>query len=95
MTDPHLPPDAEHGPHNLTCQQILMDLLQRYLARETDADVTAEIDRHMDLCPPCVQFVADYRSTAEAVRTLRMEDVPPELTERLRELVKRESRKPS
>lgn len=92
MTDPHLP--GEHAANGLTCRKILMDLLQRYLERQTDADTTAEIDHHMAVCPPCVQFVDEYRSTADAVRTLRIDDVPPELTEKLEELVRREARRP-
>lgn len=85
-------PPSEHAPSSLTCRQILMELLQRYLDRVTEPDVTAEIDQHMAVCPPCVQFVNEYRATADAVRALRYEDVPAELTERLRELVRRESR---
>lgn len=90
MTDPHLP--SEHAASSLTCRQILMDLLQRYLDRHTEPDLTAEIDEHMAVCPPCVQFVDEYRATADAVRTLRYEDVPAELTEKLRQLVRREAR---
>jgi anti-sigma factor RsiW len=93
MTDPHLP--SEHESSSLTCRQILMDLLQRYLDRSTEPGLTAEIDEHMAVCPPCVQFVEEYRATADAVRALRFEDIPAELTERLRQLARREARSTS
>ena len=75
----------------LTCRRIVLDLLVRYLERSTDDATTAAVDAHIRDCPPCIDFVAGYEATRQAVRALRYEDVPPQLTDKLRDLVRREA----
>ncbi len=92
MTDTPPASDAPCGdPHSLTCRQVVLDLLARYVEKSTSPELTSAIDAHIRDCPPCVGFVASYEATRQAVRSLQYEEVPPELTERLRELVRREA----
>lgn len=92
MTDtPPTPHTVGDEPHSLTCRDVIMDLLARYIEKSTSPELTSAIDAHFRDCPPCIGFVASYEATRQAVRSLQYEEVPPELTERLRELVRREA----
>jgi anti-sigma factor RsiW len=51
----------------MTCRE-LADFLGDYLAGDLPAEVRAAFDRHLSLCPNCVDYVASYRSTIELGR---------------------------
>ena len=48
--------------HDLTCKD-LTDFLDDYLSKELDPDVRIEFDRHLSLCPTCVDYLHSYQAT--------------------------------
>jgi anti-sigma factor RsiW len=43
----------------MTCRQ-LTSFIADYLSGELDAEIKDSFERHLTLCPNCVQYVADY-----------------------------------
>ncbi|MBI1892928.1 MAG: zf-HC2 domain-containing protein [Candidatus Rokubacteria bacterium] len=71
------------------CQEVI-DLLMDYLEAELPQSRAAALKAHLDGCSPCLAFLNTYRSTIQVSRQLTVEEIPPELTERLLEFLRRE-----
>jgi len=46
----------------LTCRELL-DFIAEYLDGELAAEARADFERHLSLCPACVDYLAGYRET--------------------------------
>jgi anti-sigma factor RsiW len=57
----------------------VVKLLADYLERRLPSDVRAEFDAHIERCPRCVAQLRSYESTVSLLRSLREEELPPEL----------------
>jgi anti-sigma factor RsiW len=57
----------------------LVKLLADYLERRLPTDVHADLTAHLQECPRCVAQLKTYESTVSMLRSLRDEDLPPEL----------------
>jgi anti-sigma factor RsiW len=71
----------------LTCRQIAEFLLD-YLSGELPADQTAQFERHLAVCPACVDYIRSYKDTIRFSRTAFDDltdepaaDVPEELVQ--------------
>jgi len=53
--------------------------LADYLEKRLDADVRMELDAHLQKCPRCVTQLRSYESTVSLLRSLREDDLPPDL----------------
>jgi anti-sigma factor RsiW len=51
----------------MTCHEVA-DFLADYLADALTADVRAQFERHLSLCPNCQAYLATYRATIELSR---------------------------
>ena len=67
-----------------TCREVL-DFLSAYLEGELSPEVRAGFERHLQLCPPCVQYLESYRETLRLERDAYDLDgpVPDEVPEDL------------
>jgi anti-sigma factor RsiW len=54
-------------------------LLVEYLERQLPPDVHADLERHLSKCPRCVAQLKTYESTVSLLRSVKEEDLPPEL----------------
>ena len=54
-------------------------LLADYLEHQLPPAIQRELDRHLQRCPRCVAQLHTYESTVTLLRSLREEDLPPEL----------------
>ncbi|MGH7267964.1 MAG: anti-sigma factor family protein [Candidatus Rokuibacteriota bacterium] len=79
----------ERGSHVARCQECI-DLLVDYLEGELPPDRARALDIHLELCPSCVSFVRTYKGTVDVARNLPVDEIPPELTHRLIEFLRRE-----
>ncbi len=75
--------------HITRCQECI-DLLVDYLEGELPPERARALDIHLEMCPPCVAFVRTYKGTVDVARKLPVDEVPPELTQRLIDFLKRE-----
>ena len=57
----------------------LVNLLADYLERRLPADVRDELEAHLHKCPRCVVQLRTYESTVSLLRSLRDDDLPPDL----------------
>lgn len=51
----------------MNCRELL-DFLMAYLDGELAPEVRAEFDRHLAVCPPCIDYLQSYRRTLELAR---------------------------
>ena len=79
----------ESASHIVRCQECI-DLLVDYLEGELPPERARALDIHLELCPPCVAFVRTYKGTVDVARNLPVDEIPPELTQRLLEFLRRE-----
>jgi anti-sigma factor RsiW len=80
---------VESGSHIARCQECI-DLLVDYLEGELSAERARALDVHLELCPACVRFVRTYKGTVNVARTLPLDEIPPELTQRLLDFLRKE-----
>ncbi|MBI2834864.1 MAG: zf-HC2 domain-containing protein [Acidobacteria bacterium] len=72
------------------CSRVVTLLLD-YLEGRLLPAVRAELDEHLSRCPSCVSQVRTYRSTVSLLKSLREEDLPPELRTTLHSFLARQS----
>jgi len=64
MSTPHRPSDTaddDSGPC-ITCQQVI-DFIAEYLDGDLDAVQLHEFERHLAVCPSCVNYLRSYQTT--------------------------------
>jgi anti-sigma factor RsiW len=57
----------------MTCRE-LADFLMDYLNDDLAPDVRAAFDRHLSLCPNCVNYLSGYKTTIELGRRAFADD---------------------
>ena len=73
---------VESIPARVTCEQTTA-LLIDYVTGELDPATTLVLERHLARCVDCVVFLRTYKETIRTTRTLRYDDMPGELRDRL------------
>jgi anti-sigma factor RsiW len=53
--------------------------LADYFERRIEPGLRAELDAHLARCPMCVTQLRTYESTVSLLRSLRDDDLPPDL----------------
>lgn len=79
----------ESSSHVARCQECI-DLLVDYLEGDLPPERSRALEIHLELCPSCVAFVRTYKGTVDVARTLPVDEIPPELTQRLIDFLKQE-----
>jgi anti-sigma factor RsiW len=72
--------------NHMTCRDFV-EFMMDYVSGALPEDVARQFETHIELCPPCVDFLKSYRTTVEMGRSLGCcdsdapvpEDVPEEL----------------
>ena len=82
---------AESVPSKVTCEQATALLLD-YITGTLDPATTLVLERHLAGCNDCVAFLRTYKETIRATRTLRYDDMPEELQNRLLQTLHRQLR---
>ncbi len=71
----------------MSCEE-LVNLLLDFYGGDLTAEQRAEIEEHLCACPPCVQYVEEYRLTIQVTRLLPKNDpLPPAFEQRLRAML--------
>jgi len=68
----------------------MMELLVDYLEGELDDQKKAELEAHLELCPPCLNFLETYRETSEICRKALRREMPDALKSNLLSFLRRE-----
>jgi anti-sigma factor RsiW len=72
----HEPRAMSHQPCG--CGSVVK-LLADYLERQLPPALRAELDAHLQKCPECVAQLRTYTSTVSMLRSLRDDELPPDL----------------
>ena len=80
---------AESAGAPITCEQVTA-LLIDYVAGDLDPASTLVLEQHLQNCPDCVAFLRTYRESICRTRTLRYEDIPGELQDRVRAFLRQQ-----
>ena len=88
MTDPCTPSHHRDPKPYMTCREVL-DFLMTYLDGELSPQQRAEFDRHLGVCPSCVNYLDTYKSTIRIGKAALNNDadcgsVPEELVKAIR-----------
>ena len=62
----------------------MVDLLVDYLEDELDPTKKTELEKHLELCPPCVNFIESYQNTSKVCRAALKKNMPVELKSNLK-----------
>jgi anti-sigma factor RsiW len=57
----------------------LVGLLADYVEHQLPPEVHARLEQHLARCPGCVTQLKTYESTVSLLRTIKDDDLPPEL----------------
>jgi Putative zinc-finger len=79
---------------NKTCKEIT-DLIIGYLDNTLSLTVKRDFERHLRICPDCVNFLNTYRKTAATSASLRPEAMPAKVRENILEFLRSRIRKRS
>jgi anti-sigma factor RsiW len=60
---------------DVVCRQVV-ELVTDYLEGALPADLRAAVERHLQLCPPCVTYVEQVRQTVAALGHLPGDALP-------------------
>ena len=64
-----------------------IDLLVDYLEGELPPEQAKELDAHFTGCPPCLDFLDEYRASTELGKKAIVEEMPAALAEKLSEFL--------
>ena len=76
----------------ITCRELIT-FLADYLDGELPPAKVKEFERHLAVCPSCVQYIASYQETIRMAKSamtapeLRIEDIPEDLVTAILESV--------
>jgi len=72
----------------ITCKQMT-DLLLDYLNDHLSPAVKRDFQRHLRICPDCVNFLNTYKKTAGATRAVGPEEIPSRVRTNILEFLRR------
>ena len=65
----------------ISCERLILEKLLEYEEGTMPERELRRFQRHLDLCPPCVQFLSSYRATGKTLRMLKPKEIPPALAQ--------------
>jgi anti-sigma factor RsiW len=68
-------PPAEGSRPYITCREVL-DFIMAYLDGELSTEQRHEFDRHLGVCPSCVNYLETYKATILLGKRAMCEDEP-------------------
>lgn len=68
-----------HAPGDFTCQRLILEYLLSYEEGTMPEQERAAFRRHIEMCPPCVEFLATYEATGRTLKLLKPRDIPADL----------------
>jgi anti-sigma factor RsiW len=62
-------------PGGISCREVV-ELVTDYLEGALDPEVEARFAKHLELCPPCVEYVGQIRTTSRLAAAAEFEERP-------------------
>jgi anti-sigma factor RsiW len=70
------------APAHIPCIEVV-ELLTDYLEGALDPALQRRVEAHLDVCPPCIDFLEQLRSTINSLDQLPVETLPTETVDAL------------
>lgn len=80
-------PPKTKTPEWLSCQKVVERLLD-YIDGALSDEERQKLERHFKLCPPCREFLRQYRCLPELCERALRQSMPDEAVDRLRAFLK-------
>jgi Putative zinc-finger len=77
---------------NKTCKEITA-LISGYVNDQLSPGVKRNFQRHLRICPDCVNFLNTYKKTADVTRSVSPEEIPPRIRENILDFLRGRMRK--
>lgn len=77
---------------NRTCKEIT-GLIFGYLNDTLSRSVKRDFQRHLRVCPDCVNFLNTYKKTVATSRSLRSEEIPANVRDNILDFLRKRIRK--
>jgi Putative zinc-finger len=77
---------------NRTCKEIT-DLIVGYLNNTLSRSVKRDFQRHLRVCPDCVNFLNTYKKTVATSRSLRPDEMPANVRDNILDFLRKRIRK--
>ncbi|HTD52521.1 MAG TPA: zf-HC2 domain-containing protein [Thermoanaerobaculia bacterium] len=68
-----------HAPGDVSCQKLILDYLLSFEDGTMPAEERAAFRHHIEMCPPCVEFLSTYEATGRTLKLLKPRDIPSDL----------------
>lgn len=75
-----------------TCKEIT-DLMFGYLNDTLSRSVMRDFQRHLRVCPDCVNFLNTYKTTVASSRSLRPDEMPANVRDNILDFLRKRIRK--
>lgn len=75
-------PTAQDSQNDIECQD-LVDVLYEYVDGGCDENLRAQLQRHLDTCPSCVEKLGVEREVRQLLRVRCTQTAPSELRSRI------------
>ena len=68
--------------HVVTCRQVV-EIVSDYLDDELAPDFRAAVEDHLAVCPGCLEYLSQMRTTVGSLRDIDTEDLPSSMVSQL------------
>src|SRR5262245_12001401 len=75
-----------------TCKEITK-LISDYVRDRLEPGLKREFERHLNICPDCVNFLNTYKKTASLSRALHLSSIPAKVRDNVLEFLRRKMRR--
>ena len=76
----------------MTCQQLI-DFIMSYVENQLPQEERSEFDRHLAVCPSCVNYMKTYERTVLLAKACAEDPVPADVPESLVQAILASQRK--
>lgn len=75
-----------------SCKKMT-DLILNYVTDRLHPNLRDEFERHLKICPDCVNFLHTYRKTVSKTQSLRAADIPANVRENVLAFLRRRTQR--
>jgi hypothetical protein len=83
---------AKQARADVSCKSIT-DLIWRYVGGRLESNLKLEFEKHLRLCPDCVNFLKTYKKTISLARSIRADALPAIVRANVRDFLRQKIRR--
>ena len=77
----------------VTCEKLILECLLEFEEGMMPEADRADLQRHFEMCPPCLNFLTTYRATGRTLKLLKPREIPPALAETVMVFIRKRCKK--